>query len=179
SNKGQLPHDITDKDGKALLSWRVAILPYLEQDGLHKQFKLDEPWNSESNKKLIEKMPDVFASPRVAVKKKGFTVYQGFAGPGALFETGKVMRFPASIPDGTSNTIMAVESSIAVPWSRPADVPFDIKKDLPDIGKAYSAEPLAVLCDGSVRTLHLKTLSPETFKAAITRNGGEVLGADW
>jgi hypothetical protein len=179
SNNGLLPRDFTDKDGKALLSWRVAILPFVEQDELYKNFKLNEPWNSENNKKLLEKMPEVFSSPRVAVKKKGFTVYQGFSGPGAMFETGKKMLFPAAIPDGTSNTILAVESSVAVPWSKPADLPFDVKKDLPDIGKAYGARPLRVMCDSSIGTLNLKTLTPETFKAAITRNGGEVLGADW
>ena len=44
--------DITDKDGRSLLSWRVAILPYIEQEALYKQFKLDEPWDSDTNKKL-------------------------------------------------------------------------------------------------------------------------------
>ena len=52
-----------DKDGKPLLSWRVHVLPYLEQAELYKQFHLDEPWDSEHNKKLIEKMPNVLASP--------------------------------------------------------------------------------------------------------------------
>jgi hypothetical protein len=178
-NRGQLLRDITDKDGKVLLSWRVQILPYVEQEKLYKQFKLDEPWDSKNNRELVEKMPDVFSSPRVVVKKKGFTVYQGFAGAGALFEPGKNLRFPASIPDGTSNTIMAVESTMAVPWTKPADLPFDLKKDVPDFGKAYGATPLAALCDGSVRTLNLKKITPETMKAAITIAGGEVLGADW
>jgi hypothetical protein len=175
---GKFPHDLTDKEGKTLLSWRVHLLPFLEQDKLYKEFKLEEPWDSENNKKLLAEMPEIYMSPRVVVKKKGYTVYQGFAGEGALFEPGKTLRI-ASIIDGTSNTIMAVESSLAVPWSKPADLPFDVKKDLPDIGKAYGAKPLAALCDGSVRTLNLKTLTPETFKAAITVAGGEVLGADW
>jgi hypothetical protein len=179
TNRGQLPGDVTDKDGKALLSWRVLILPYVEQAELYKKFKLDEPWDSKNNRDLVEKMPEMFSSPRVVVKNKGFTVYQGFAGPGALFEPGKKMRLPASIPDGTSNTILAVESSVAVPWTKPADLPFDLKKDLPDIGKAYDAKPLAALCDGSVRTLNLKKLTPATLKAAITVAGGEVLGKDW
>lgn len=74
---------------------------------------------------------------------------------------------------------MTFEASVAVPWSKPADLPFDLKKDLPDIGKAYAARPLAALCDGSVRALNLKTLTQATFKAAITLSGGEVLGADW
>ncbi|CEF49249.1 unnamed protein product [uncultured bacterium] len=176
---GQLPRDITDKDGKALLSWRVQILPYLDQEKLFKQFKLDEPWDSKNNIELIEKMPDLFSSPRVVVKRKGYTVYQGFAGAGALFEPGQKLRFPASIPDGTSNTILAVESSMAVPWTKPADLPFDLKKDLPDFGKAYDAVPLAAICDGHVRTLNLKNITPTTLKAAITVAGGEVLGADW
>jgi hypothetical protein len=178
-NRGQLPGDLTDKDGKALLSWRVQILPYVEQGDLYKKFKLDEAWDSKNNLDLLEKMPEVFSSPRVVVKNKGFTVYQGFAGAGALFEPGKKLRFPAAIPDGTSNTILAVESSVAVPWTKPADLPFDLKKDLPDIGKAYDAKPLAALCDGSVRTLNLKKLTPATLKAAITIAGGEVLGPDW
>src|SRR5262245_37493125 len=50
-----LPRNIEDRDGKPLLSWRVAILPYVEEDALYKQFKLDEPWDSDNNKKLIEK----------------------------------------------------------------------------------------------------------------------------
>src|SRR5207249_4166982 len=130
SNAGQLPRDITDKDGKVLLSWRVQILGYLDQDDLYRKFKFDEPWDSKDNLELVEKMPEVFSSPRVVVKSKGFTVYQGFAGPGALFEPGKKHRFPASIADGTSNTILAVESSMAVPWTKPVDLPFDEKKDL-------------------------------------------------
>ena len=74
---------------------------------------------------------------------------------------------------------MLVESNIAVPWTKPADLPFDAKKDLPDFGKAYGAEPLAVLCDGSVRTLDLKKLTPKTLKCAIMLADGELLGEDW
>src|SRR5262249_22906781 len=133
---------------------------------------------SEHNKELLEKMPDVYASPRVVVKKKGFTVYQGFAGKGALFQTGTRLKFP-DITDGRSNTLMVVESSIAVPWTKPADLPFDVKKDLLDIGKPYGAKPLAAMCDGSVRTLNLKVIKPETLKAAVTIAGGEVLRSDW
>jgi hypothetical protein len=178
-NDGRLPADVVDKDGKPILSWRVLILPYLEEAELHKQFKLDQPWDGEDNKKLLAKMPKVFASPRVMVKAAGHTVYQGFAGPGALFEPGKQLLFPASIPDGTSNTILAVETSVAVAWTKPADLPFDEKKDLPDIGKAFGSKPLAVLCDGSVRTVDLTKMSAVTLKSAITVAGGEVLGDDW
>ncbi len=69
-----LPADITDKAGKPLLSWRVAILPYIEQSELYNQFKLDEPWDSANNKKLIEKMPKLYAPVRVKAKA-GETFY--------------------------------------------------------------------------------------------------------
>jgi prepilin-type N-terminal cleavage/methylation domain-containing protein len=175
---GRFPTDVVDKDGKPILSWRVHLLPYVGQAELHKQFKLDQPWDSDENKKLLAKMPKVFHDPRVKVKADGHTVYQGFAGSGALFEPGKQARF-ASITDGLSNTIMCVESSIAVAWTKPADLPFNEKADLPDFGKAYAAKPLIAMCDGSTRVLDMTRTSAQTIKAAITTSGGEVLGSDW
>ena len=58
---------IVDKKGKKLLSWRVQILPYIEQDNLYKQFKLDEPWDSEHNKKLIRQMPRIYMLPAAPI----------------------------------------------------------------------------------------------------------------
>ena len=53
------PAASVDKQGKPLLSWRVAILPYLEQQELYNKFKLDEPWDSpRNNKELIQYMPN-------------------------------------------------------------------------------------------------------------------------
>src|SRR5881227_266335 len=82
---GWLPDDVTDKKGKPLLSWRVAILPQLGKRPLYQEFRLDEPWDSKHNKALLEKMPDVFRSPRVKLKSKSNTVYQAFHGPDAVF----------------------------------------------------------------------------------------------
>ena len=157
----------------------MHILPYMEEGELYKQFKLDEPWDSENNLKLVERMPKILSSPRVSVKHSGFTVYQGFAGPGSAFEPGQKLAYPASFTDGASNTIMIAESSIAVPWTKPADMPFDPEKDLPNFGKAYGSKPLVTLADGSVRIVDTKKVSATTLKAAITTAGGEVLGEDW
>ncbi len=173
-----LPQDVYDANGKAILSWRVQLLPYLEQDQLYKQFKMDEPWDGKTNKDLLEKMPELLASPRVKVKTKGYTVYQGFAGKGALFGSDQKRGFQ-HITDGTSNTLFAVEATAAVPWTKPADIPYDEKKDLPDFGKAFDSKPLAAMLDGSTRVLDTKKISMATLKAAVTINGGEVLGSDW
>ncbi len=116
---------ITDKDGKPLLSWRVAILPYIEQQGLYNRFKLDEPWDSPHNKELIKEMPQTYVCPSRANAEPGTTTYRVFVGPGALFEEGKGTNI-ANITDGTSNTIMISESSESVPWTKPdAELKFD------------------------------------------------------
>jgi len=167
-----------DKDGKPLLSWRVALLPYLEQKALYQQFNLDEPWDSEHNKKLLAKMPDVFAPVRNAPKEKGMTYYQVFTGKGTAFDGKKGLRLPADFPDGTSNTILIVEAKNAVPWTKPVDLPYDAKKQLPKLGGLFKDGFNAALADGSVRYIQ-RSISDRTLRNAITRDDGNVLGSDW
>jgi hypothetical protein len=145
----RFPTNITDKKGKELLSWRVAILPYIEQDNLYQQFKLDEPWDSEHNKKLIEKMPKLYAPIRVR-GKAGETYYQVFYGEKALFGPKQKPRLPGSIPDGTSNTALVVEAGESAIWTKPADLPFDQKKALPRLGGLFDGEFHVARGDGSV-----------------------------
>ncbi len=114
---------ITDKNGKPLLSWRVALLPYIEQGALYNEFHLDEPWDSDHNKKLLEKMPATFAPPDSQAFKDHETHYQAFVGKDTVFDGTKVLL--VSITDGTSNTILFVEAMKAVPWTKPEDVSFE------------------------------------------------------
>ncbi|WP_439626637.1 DUF1559 family PulG-like putative transporter [Gemmata sp.] len=175
----RFPSDIVDKNGKPLLSWRVAILPFLEQDNLYKQFKLDEPWDSENNKKASQAVVKVFLSPQVPATPGGFTHYRGFSGPGAAFEPGKQITLNA-MADGTSNTLMVVETAEAVEWAKPNDIPFDPKKPFPKLTSVTGDDKiLAALCDGSVRMLDLKRLTEATLKAVVTRDAGDALGKDW
>jgi hypothetical protein len=173
---GVMPTDITDKDGKPLLSWRVAILPYIEEEELYKQFELDEPWDSPNNKKLVEKMPKVYAPIRVKAKA-GETFYQVFTGKDALFGPKKKPRIPASIPDGTSNTAMVVEGGEPVVWTKPADIAFDEKKPLPKLGGMFDGDFNVVLCDGSVMRIK-KAADPVHLKRLITPADGHVIDLD-
>lgn len=167
-------NNVADDKGKLLLSWRVLLLPYLEEDALFKEFKLDEPWDSSHNKKLIEKMPKAY-TPTRGKAGKGETFYRGFTGPHTIFETGKELRFQ-NITDGSSNTILCAEAEKSVPWTKPDDLPFDPKKDdLPKVGGAmFEAGFNCLICDGSVRFIK-KDIAKETLKALITRDGGEVI----
>jgi hypothetical protein len=78
------PAAIYSKEGKPLLSWRVLLLPYLEQDNLYKQFHLNEPWDSEHNLALAETVVKVYTIP--GQKEPGKTYYQVFTGPSTMFE---------------------------------------------------------------------------------------------
>src|SRR5205085_2305680 len=125
---------------------------YIEEDQLYKQFKLDEPWDSEHNKQLIAKMPKLYALP-LAKAEEGHTFYQVFTGKDASFPAGKKMRYPASILDGTANTVMIAEAEKAVPWTKPADLDYDAKKPLPKLGGHFTSGFHVSLWDGSVTFL--------------------------
>jgi hypothetical protein len=180
------PPAICSKDGKPLLSWRVALLPYLDQDKLYKQFKLDEPWDSPHNKQLLEKMPKVYEPTGVKTKQPHTTFYQALVGPGAAWEL-QPSRIPPynadglKIPafrDGTSNTLIVVETRKAVPWTKPEDVAYDPKGPLPKLGEVFEGGFHALFADGSVRFLPAQ-LRETTLRALITRAAGDIPGDDF
>jgi hypothetical protein len=175
------PGDILDKTGKPLLSWRVAILPYIEEVELYKQFKLDEPWDSDNNKKLIEKMPKIYAPVRVKAPA-GETYYQTFKGPGTIFtpnsEGGYAPKYNiGNIPDGTSNTGLVFEAGEPVVWSKPADMLLDAKKDVPKLGGLFDGVCNVGMADGSVLRLK-KNPDQAELKNLICPDDGNVLDLD-
>lgn len=171
NDNNKFPENITGKDGKPLLSWRVLLLPYLEQDALFRQFKLDEPWDSEHNKALISKMPKLFAADDT-MEKNHTTAWQRWSGVGTAFEPNKKLFF-TDVTDGTSNTIFLAEADETVPWTKPADLEFDASKPLPKLGTRFGNEHQVVMLDGSSRSWPA-TAKEATLRAFITRAGGEV-----
>lgn len=164
---------ITSKEGKALLSWRVALLPYLDQEALHRQFKLDEPWDSPHNLKMLHKMPAVFAASSDSGNK---TPYRVFTGPDTLFDGMKGAR-PADVRDGFSNTFLVVEAKESVPWTKPDELSYDKKKPLPALGGSEKDVIFVLWADGSVSRMPLR-YNEEVFRALITPRGNEVVGRE-
>ena len=170
---GRFPDDDgIDNENKGNLSWRVWMLPYLEQAALYEQFHLDEPWDSDHNKTLIEKMPAIFESP--GVTEKGRTSVHVFTGEGAPFagDKGPGMQ---NITDGTSNTIMMVLAGAdkADVWTKPGGLDFDPEDPLKALGK-IDEQFLVALMDGSVRSLSAD-INPVSLTSLITQAGGEVI----
>lgn len=159
---------------RAGLSWRVYILPQLGQQKLYDQFKLDEPWNSKHNKKLIARMPMVFASTgSEELAKEGKSRLHVFAGKGSPFS---VLRNGKSIgirirdlPDGTSNTLMVVEAgeNRADIWTKPGGLPFDLKGNpVNALGKLSGEMFRVVMFDGVVGEIK-KSIDPQVMKLLI------------
>jgi hypothetical protein len=170
---GRFPTDIKSKEGKLLLSWRVALLPFVEQTNLYQQFKLDEPWDSANNKKLIEQMPKIFLSPKQGMQLKDRTTYLAPLGKGLIWDGPMGIRFQ-DITDGTSNTILLVESSDdhAVVWTKPDDIVIDMNNPAKGLIGHWGDGFLAAMADGSVRFVE-KGYSG--IWAMFTKDGGEVL----
>jgi hypothetical protein len=167
-----------DQTGKPLLSWRVHILPLIEQDELYRQFKLDEPWDSPHNKKLIARMPPLYASPLSKASKDGKTTYLALTGKGSMFDGDKGLRL-TDVTDGTSNTLMVVEANDtkAVYWTQPEDFPIDTKEPLAGLVNREMKGFLALFTDASVRVIPA-TIRLLTLRALFTRNGGEKIDDD-
>jgi hypothetical protein len=165
------PLAASEKNAKPLLSWRVAVLPFLDEQALYEKFHLDEPWDSPHNLEAAKKMPDVFQS--ADSPKDGKTRVMVFTGKGAAFDGGKTIGI-ADIRDGLANTIMLVEAGAdkAVPWTKPEDLPFDPQKPSAALGKVSPEGFVATFFDGHVQRLKV---DDQTLKALITPNGGEVI----
>ncbi|MDR0609227.1 MAG: DUF1559 domain-containing protein, partial [Planctomycetaceae bacterium] len=172
------PAFVVDAEGQPLYSWRVLILPFLEYRTLYDQFHLDEPWDSEHNKKLISKKPPIFQCHYERRKDKNrdylYSYYAMVVGANTISSGFNCVK-PEEITDGMDQTLLIVETRHKIQWSSPQDVSFDAldkgvtlfyKPPLADdgIGAYHNRGANVVMIDGTVKYLSPKT-KPETLKA--------------
>lgn len=184
------PNTPPNQPGTPLLSWRVYMLPYLEQENLFRQFRLNEPWDSPHNKNLIAQMPKVFETPGRTTPQAGMTYFQVITTPqqpggqrnpaeSAPFGGTVRPRIPASFMDGTSNTILIVEAANPVIWTKPDDVIYQAGGPMPTFGDPTKDYFIVCLADASARSINRKSISERTLRNAITPADGQLLGPDW
>jgi hypothetical protein len=177
------------EDKEPLLSWRVHILPFIEQQNLYEQFHMDEPWDSPHNLALLEQMPATYRGPN-SQAPPGYTVYLGVTGEGAPFGTPQRTGEGSAASgyrlseflDGTSNTMMGVEVSdeLAVPWTKPdADIRLDDFDSTLFYGQFLGAANV-FRADGSVESVG--PMPNDVWKIFFQINDGQVppmLNSDW
>ena len=184
---GRLPTVATFQGNKKqpLLSWRVEILPYIEQMNLYKQFNHNEPWDSPHNKTLISQMPKTYYPPSADPKdlENGLTYYRVFCSeprPNALsstmFSFGPRSAYKlTTMPDGTSNTLMVVEATEPVIWTKPEPLRFSPNGPLPSLGLPQNYYFLVGFGDGSVRSFRKNELDERTMRNMIQADDGNAL----
>ncbi|MDR2344459.1 MAG: DUF1559 domain-containing protein [Planctomycetaceae bacterium] len=176
-HKNLPPLYTVDAAGKPLHSWRVLILPFLDQKNLYDKIKLDEAWDSEYNKQFHSAIVNVYSNKGIGTNNKTNETCRLAAIIDSPMKAGKSVDI-TEISDGTSNTAAIVELRKPFCWMNPnTDItieefskPLDNKDTF--IGGTQEDNVIIGFWDGNVKKIPLTT-SPETLKAIATPRGGE------
>lgn len=173
------PAYIADANGKPMHSWRVLILPYMEQKPLYDRYNFDEPWDGPNNRQLADLVPPSYRCPAdPAAPGSNSTNYAAITGPGTMFD-GETATTIRSITDGTSNTIMVVETTAGMNWMEPRDLDVDQMTLRPnaspaEISSHHPGGANVVFADGHTAFLRESILG-QVLRALITKAGNETI----
>jgi hypothetical protein len=175
------PAYVTDAEGKPLYSWRVLILPYLDEDELYDQFDKTKAWDDPANKAVSDSMVKVFRSPLDDEVEENGTSYIGIVGRNTMFPTGSG-RKSTEVLDGTYSTIMVLEvKGFAGSWAEPIDPKLNQFSGVniigEDEGQLHPAQAngavLVGYADGMVRQLNASAAARVIQPVAITVGDGQ------
>jgi len=170
------PAVVTDAAGQPLYSGRVLLLPYLEQQALFQQFKLDEAWDSPANIAFSRQSLPIFTDPSSAKRTPGQTDYLFVVGQGAALEPGG-KRSMADSRDGTSNTLFMVEvKDSGISWAQPGDLTISQPMALPPGN--HPRGNIGGFLDGSVKFLS-EDIDPTIVRSLATREGMESVNIEY
>jgi hypothetical protein len=180
SARNGLPPVSADLQGKApTLSWRVYLLPYVEEAFVYDRFDMQKPWDSPENLALVKPMPWAYQTARDDLDP-GETNYLVVTGPGTIFPANTPGRRSwDNIKDGVTKTIMLVEVNVdeAAIWSEPKDWQFDPNNPMRGLGEYRYGGFIAVMADGSSHFID-DDVDLEVLSALFTANGGESVDVD-
>jgi hypothetical protein len=181
ANKSRLLGPTFDNRGRALHSWETAMLPYIEQQDLYREMRLDLPWNHPHNLPWLETDIQIYQSPAITDTKAVRLSVDHFAGNVHVLGGGAISF--KHFKDGTSNTVIFGEAAGDFsPWGKPGNVRdpgIGINRGTYTFGNPNPRIDYVVfaLADGSVRVVN-ENLDPRVLKALATPAGGEVVRDD-
>ncbi len=174
------PAYVIDAAGQPMHSWRVLVLPYMEETALYEQYRFDEPWNGLSNSRLAGRMPSVFRCPSEPNRESVNTSYVLVAGEGTPWTDAESPHMDdITRARGASNTIAVVEIvGSKIHWMEPRDfTPDQAFQQFESIlqGRHHSTEDgrpalNVAFADGSVRGVRL-----DEIKERLIGQGGETV----
>ena len=178
------PPVYTDENGKPMHSWRVRILPFIEQRALYDRYDFNEPWNGPHNSLLAKEMPTCFRCPEDKANPGTNTDYVAIIGPETIWQPDHGTTF-ADIKDGSSQTIAVIEAAAAgINWMDPRDLPSAAvgkgvnPKQGQGISSLHPGAVIAMFADGHTQTIQ-ENISLKTLKALFTKAGGEKLDEEF
>ena len=159
-------------------SFRVGLLPYIEQDSLYRRIDLTQPWDSGRNAPTTSTPVVTYLDLANPASVGTATPYRLFVGPGALFDGTAKMPTMMSVTDGTSNTILLVSATQTVPWAKPQELPYGPGVPIPPLGGDPKADGFnALFADGSVRYIK-RTITDANLRSLIEKADGKGAGIE-
>jgi hypothetical protein len=122
----QMPSQcLSAANGKPGLSWRVQLLPFVEQIGIYTRFDLHQAWDGPANRPLADVQFDLYRCPAETNQRHTETSYVAIAGDDTCWPAGGPIRFN-DIADGTSNALLFGEThDSGILWPEPRDLQYD------------------------------------------------------
>jgi prepilin-type processing-associated H-X9-DG protein len=163
-------------------SWRVLLLPFVDQAPLYAQYRFDEPWDGPNNRKLADKIVYAYTCYSDDHGGKGgaptMTSYVAIVGPDTAWPEHGAASLP-DIKDGTINTLLVVEvANSGIHWMEPRDLhvvqmaPTINAKSGQGISSRDTGGAHVLLADGSVRFIS-ETLTADALRALLTAHAGD------
>ncbi len=181
------PAVTTDENGRPMRSWRVAILPYIEQQGgLYDKYDCNVAWDDPNNGHLMGIPIMAYRCPSDPPSSGPLpmceTNYVMVVGKGAIGGEPNEAVTIAQIRDGTSNTIIAIElGASGINWMEPRDLTIEEAIAFitdPTVSPFQQPHPGGVnvlMADGMVHFI-ANTIDPKLLRALLTMNDGQAVG---